>query len=127
MGIYSDSAKIRILKEQENAQRVKNSYCTGKFYGGAEIVVVAKDDSEAERLEKLLIADFSKLKSYSESSIKEHNIERIEYDNNGFTLIKEGKDCGPECEKKEDAKAPKEIVKKAKEKLTENYTDLLDD
>ena len=127
MGIYSDNAKVRILKEQENAQRVKNSYCTGKFYGGAEIVVVAKDDSEAEKLEKLLIADFSKLKSYNESSIEEHNIERIEYDNNGFTLIKEGKDCGPECEKKEDAKEPKEIVKNAKEKVTENYTDLLDD
>jgi hypothetical protein len=57
MGIYSDNAKVRILKEQENAQRVKNSYCTGKFYGGAEIVVVAKDDSEAEKLEKLLIVN----------------------------------------------------------------------
>ena len=132
MGIYSDDAKIKILNEQEKAERVKNSYCTCKFYGGAEIVVVAKDDSEAERFEKLLVADFSRLKQkYSENSVKEHGVERIEYDGDDFTLIKEGNDCGPECEKKEDAKKADEVGKAAKDnekgKITENFTDMLDD
>ena len=132
MGIYSDDAKIRILNEQEKAERVKNSYCTCKFFGGDEIVVVAKDDSEAERFEKLLVADYSRLeKKYSEKSIKEHGIERIEYDGNDFTLIKEGNDCGPECEKKEDAKNADDVGKDAKDnekgKITENFTDMLDD
>lgn len=128
MGIYSDTAKARILNEQEKAERVKNSYCTCKFYGGAEIVVVAKNDSEAEKFEKLLVADFSRLKEkYSEASVKEHGIDRIEYDGNDFTLIKEGNDCGPECADKEDAKEAKEIAKDASEKVSENFTDLLDD
>ena len=127
MGVYSDNAKIKILNEQEKAERVKNSYCTNKFFGGAEIVVVAKDDSEAEKYEKLLIADYSRLeKKYSERQIKEHGIERIEYDGNDFTLIKEGKDCGPECADKEDAKPAKEVIKDAREKVAENFTDLLD-
>ena len=127
MGVYSDNAKIKILNEQEKAERVKNSYCTNKFFGGAEIVVVAKDDSEAEKYEKLLIADYSRLeKKYSERQIKEHGIERIEYNGNDFTLIKEGKDCGPECADKEDAKPAKEVIKDAREKVAENFTDLLD-
>jgi hypothetical protein len=127
MGIYSDNAKVRILNEQEKAERVKNSYCTCKFFGGAEIVVVAKNDSEAEKFEKLLVADFSRLeKKYSERQIKEHGIERIEYDGNDFTLIKEGKDCGSECADKEDAKPAKEVIKDAREKVAENFTDLLD-
>ena len=128
MGIYSDDAKVRILSEQEKAERVKNSYCTCKFYGGAEIVVVAKDDSEAQKFEKLLVADFSRLKEkYSEKSVNEHGIEFIEYDGNDFTLVKEGQDCGPECEKKEDAKEAKEVVKDTREPYKENFTDLLDD
>ena len=131
MGIYSDNARIKVLNEQEKAERVKNSYCTCKFYGGAEIVVVAKNDSEAERFEKLLVADYSRLeKKYSENQIKEHGIERIEYDGNDFTLIKEGKDCGPECASKEDSKSADDIAKRAKENdkgIIENFTDLLDD
>ena len=63
---------------------------------------------------------------YSERQIKEHGIERIEYDGNDFTLIKEGKDCGPECADKEDAKPAKEVIKDAREKVAENFTDLLD-
>ena len=131
MGIYSDNARIKVLNEQEKAERVKNSYCTCKFYGGAEIVVVAKNDSEAERFEKLLVADYSRLeKKYSENQIKEHGIERIEYDGNDFTLIKEGKDCGPECASKEDSKSADDIAKRAKENdkgIIENFTDLLDE
>ena len=130
MGIYSDNARIKILTEQEKAERVKNSYCTGKFYGGAEIVVVAKNDSEAEKLEKLLIADFSRLKTYKEASVREHGVEYIEYDGNDFTLIKEGNDCGPECAEKQDAKKADDIAKRAKENdkgIIENFTDLLED
>ena len=128
MGVYSDNAKIKILNEQEKAERVKNSYCTNKFFGGAEIVVVAKDDSEAEKYEKLLIADYSRLeKKYSERQIKEHGIERIEYDGNDFRFIREGKDCG-ECPAE---KFVGNLISKVKppqpDKMHEYYTDYLDD
>ena len=112
MGIYSNIAKRNILKEQQAPEKIKNSYCTGKFYGGAEIVVVAKDDSEAEKFEKLLIADYSKLKKIKESAISEHNIGRIEYDGKDFTLVIEETNCaGPECIKVTDSENAEDIAK----------------
>lgn len=127
MGIYSKIATDSLLNEQESAERVQNRYSTDKFYGGAEIVVIAKNDSEARNLEKLLIADFSRLKAYKESALKENNISIIEYDGNDFRFIREGKDCG-ECPAE---KFVGNLISKVKppkpDKMHEYYTDYLDD
>ena len=92
MGVYNNIAKDMILKGQnaihEAEEKLKNSYKTGLFYGGAEVLVIAKNADEAERFEKLAIADYQRLKNKvdKEFTVRE-SIDHYEYDGNDFTVV----------------------------------------
>ena len=92
MGVYNNIAKDMILKEQnaihESEEKLKNSYKTGLFYGGAEVLVIAKNADEAERFEKLAIADYQRLKNKVDKKFTvRESIDHYEYDGNDFTVV----------------------------------------
>lgn len=92
MGVYNKEATQKILNEeaaiQEAEERISNSYDTNLFYGGAEVLVIAKNYDEAKRLEKLATLDFNRLKNKVDTTFTiRENIDHYEYDGNDFTIV----------------------------------------